>query len=146
MNALELADAMQSVISVLNVHHEEDCLFIANDAQYMLRQQHADLEHMWMANAVLEAEIEALKTENSHLKYEISSGAWNPVKALTDEGILEYADAFGMDMGTTYEFGHERFIAVVRAIIKNAESNCNGFCGEYECKENQAICKRKAQE
>jgi len=26
-----------------------------------------------------QAEIEALKTENSHLKYEISSGAWNPV-------------------------------------------------------------------
>jgi hypothetical protein len=23
---------------------------------------------------------------------------------------------------------------------------CNGFCGEYECKENQANCKRKAQE
>jgi FtsZ-binding cell division protein ZapB len=32
-----------------------------------------------------QAEIEALKAENSHLKYEISSGAWNPVKELTDE-------------------------------------------------------------
>lgn len=30
--------------------------------------------------------------------------------------------------------------------IRNAQSNCNGFCGEYECKENQAECKRKAQE
>jgi GH18 family chitinase len=34
--------------------------------------------------AEMQAEIEALKTENSHLKYEISSGAWNPAE-LTDE-------------------------------------------------------------
>ena len=32
------------------------------------------------------------------------------------------------------------------AILRKAQSTCNGFCGEYECKENQAICKRKAQE
>ena len=31
-------------------------------------------------------------------------------------------------------------------IDRKAQSNCNGFCGEYECKENQAGCKRKAQE
>jgi hypothetical protein len=35
-----------------------------------------------------EAEIEALKAENSHLKYEISSGAWNPVP-LTDAELSE---------------------------------------------------------
>jgi len=29
---------------------------------------------------------------------------------------------------------------------RRAQSNCNGFCGEYECKENQSNCKRKAQE
>ena len=28
---------------------------------------------------------------------------------------------------------------------RKAQSTCNGFCGEYECKENQAICKRKAE-
>jgi hypothetical protein len=39
MNAYELACQLQGVISVLNVHHEEDCLFIANECQYMLRQQ-----------------------------------------------------------------------------------------------------------
>jgi hypothetical protein len=33
-----------------------------------------------------QAEIKALKIENSHLKYEISSGAWNPAE-LTDEEI-----------------------------------------------------------
>ncbi len=30
--------------------------------------------------------------------------------------------------------------------LRKAQSNCNGFCGEYECKENQGNCKRKAQE
>ena len=25
---------------------------------------------------------------------------------------------------------------------KKASKTCNGFCGEYECKENQANCKR----
>jgi hypothetical protein len=25
---------------------------------------------------------------------------------------------------------------------KRNYANCNGFCGEYECKENQANCKR----
>ncbi len=29
---------------------------------------------------------------------------------------------------------------------RKAQSNCNGFFGEYECKENQSNCKRKAQE
>ena len=32
------------------------------------------------------------------------------------------------------------------AILRKAQSTCNGFCGEYECKENQSICKRKASE
>ena len=30
--------------------------------------------------------------------------------------------------------------------LRKAQSNCNGFCGEYECKENQSNCKRKAQD
>jgi len=46
MNANELADAMQGVISVLNVHHEEDCLFIANECQFMLRQLQAENEKL----------------------------------------------------------------------------------------------------
>ena len=32
------------------------------------------------------------------------------------------------------------------AILRKTQSTCNGFCGEYECKENQDGCKRKAQE
>ena len=37
-------------------------------------------------------------------------------------------------------------IAILEAQLKKAQSNCNGFCGEYECKETHAECKRQAQE
>jgi hypothetical protein len=33
-----------------------------------------------------------------------------------------------------------------RPFLKKHFGICNGFCGEYECKENQDVCKRKAQE
>ncbi len=33
-----------------------------------------------------------------------------------------------------------------RPFLKKHFGICNGFCGEYECKENQSWCKRKAQE
>ena len=32
---------------------------------------------------------------------------------------------------------------LTEAILRKAQSNCNGFCGKYECKENQTNCKRK---
>jgi hypothetical protein len=64
MNANELADAMQGVISVLNVHHEEDCLFIANEAQFMLRQQQEKINKYELRNkaqcdriAILESQL-----------------------------------------------------------------------------------------
>jgi len=44
----------------------------------------------------------------------------HPAKTLTDEEILEYADAFGMDMGNSYEIGHGQFILAVRAILRKA--------------------------
>lgn len=28
------------------------------------------------------------------------------------------------------------------SILVKTQSNCNGFCGEYECKENKEGCKR----
>ena len=60
-------------------------------------------------------------------------------KELTDEEILEIADAG--------EWHKDEFaINFARAILRKAQEKCNGFCGEYECKENQAGCKRKAQE
>ena len=40
----------------------------------------------------------------------------------------------------------KQWLTWVKKAWKKAKSNCNGFCGEYECKENQGNCKRKAQE
>jgi hypothetical protein len=65
MNANELADLLE---------HGAYPVGTREQAATMLRQQ--------------QAEIEALKAENSHLKYEISSGAWNPVP-LTDAELSE---------------------------------------------------------
>ena len=31
---------------------------------------------------------------------------------------------------------------IKEAILKKASFTCNGFCGEYECKDNQNNCKR----
>jgi hypothetical protein len=66
MNANELADELREV----SKHSEPHTQIVLGIAESLLRQQ--------------QAEIEALKIENSHLKYEISSGAWNPAE-LTDE-------------------------------------------------------------
>ena len=73
---------MQSVISVLNVHHEEDCLFIANDAQYMLRQQQAGIEALKekMCKAIYEEAAYCYDTGDYMLDYsdcqEIIRGTW----------------------------------------------------------------------
>jgi hypothetical protein len=58
----------------------------------------------------------------------------HPVKTLTDMEIIEIANKF-----KNLEWA---IVAFARAILREAQSNCNGFCGEYECKENQAHCKR----
>lgn len=70
----------------------------------------------------------------------------HPVKALTDEEINQlwaesHEDGIAIQQGFTTQ---QHYFA--RAILRKAQSNCNGFCGEYECKENQAGCKRKVQE
>ena len=64
----------------------------------------------------------------------------HPVKELTDEEILEIASPMFEDArypSTALDFA--------RAILRKTSEKCNGFCGEYECKENQSVCKRKAQ-
>ena len=57
--------------------------------------------------------------------------ATHPVKELTDEEIAEVYEKCEWSSGYVYwkEFA--------RAILRKAQSNCNGFCGEYECKENK---------
>jgi hypothetical protein len=106
MNANELADAMQGVISVLNVHHEKDCLFIANDAQYMLRQQQNEIEDLKNANRFIQNFAEEQHQRAVALE----------MRELTDEEIQEVAHGFGAIgwMGdTTYEFA--------RAILRKAQ-------------------------
>lgn len=95
MNANELADAMQGVISVLNVHHEEDCLFIANEAQFMLRQQQLKIDNLLENNARLDAEIEVLKSEivsiEKNTDYWFDKSNWIPIqKPETWEGGEEW--------------------------------------------------------
>jgi hypothetical protein len=87
LNVLELADLIESA-----------CCAYEKEAEAMLRQQ--------------QAEIEALKAENSHLKYEISSGAWNPVE-LTDEEIIACIDESEPDTADMIRFA--------RAILKRAQ-------------------------
>ena len=67
----------------------------------------------------------------------------HPAKEPTDDEILQvYSESEiwvpDMDESDLIEFA--------RAILRKAQESCNGFCGEYECKENKAGCKRKAQE
>jgi hypothetical protein len=62
-----------------------------------------------------QAEIEALKAENSHLKYEISSGAWNPVP-LTDAELSEvYEEVYINYTGKDFP------VDLGRAILRKAQ-------------------------
>lgn len=72
--------------------------------------------------------------------------AYDPVikqtsKELTDEEIEEV-----IRKHWNKQYGSRNMLTLCKAVLKEAQEKCNGFCGEYECKENQAICKRKAQE
>jgi hypothetical protein len=62
-----------------------------------------------------QAEIEALKAENSHLKYEISSGAWNPVP-LTDAELSEVYEEVYINYA-----GKDFPVDLGRAILRKAQ-------------------------
>ena len=94
MNANELADKLQELDSKLHLIE----LF---KSATMLRQQ--------------QAEIEVLKTENSHLKYEISSGAWNPVP-LTDVELSEVYEEVYINYA-----GKDFPVDLGRAILRKAQ-------------------------
>ena len=74
----------------------------------------------------------------------------HPVKELTDEEITgAVARGWCSENNSMKVVDSDLVLAIVeeiRAILRKAQPTCNGFCGEYECKENQAGCKRKAQE
>ena len=76
----------------------------------------------------------------------------HPVKEqLTDEEKLQFGMLF-MNWNRSLKEplikpAYEQYVfEQAIAILRKAQSTCNGFCGEYECKENQSICKRKASE
>ena len=71
-----------------------------------------------MANEQLlkqQEQIEALKAENSHLKYEISSGAWNPVP-LTDAELSEVYEEVYINYA-----GKDFPVDLGRAILRKAQ-------------------------
>ena len=96
MNANELADKLMSSLTM-----EYDCDKYMEQAASMLRRQ--------------QAEIEALKAENSHLKYEISSGAWNPVP-LTDAELSEVYEEVYINYA-----GKDFPVDLGRAILRKAQ-------------------------
>ena len=62
---------------------------------------------------------------------------------LTDEEILnEWFSIFAPEPGIGKNVTNGVF-EFAKAILKIAQANCNGFCGEIECKENKTGCKRQ---
>jgi len=62
---------------------------------------------------------------------------------LTDEEILtEWFKIFAPEPGIGKNVTNGVF-EFAKAILKIAQESCNGFCGEIECKENKAKCKRQ---
>jgi len=62
---------------------------------------------------------------------------------LTNEEILtEWFKIFVPEPGIGKNVTNGVF-EFAKAILKIAQANCNGFCGEIECKENKARCKRQ---
>ena len=49
------------------------------------------------------------------------------------------------EISTWYVMTDDEKLTVLERLM-NKQSNCNGFCGEYECKENKTNCLRKVQE
>ena len=78
----------------------------------MLESEKAELTEK---NCQQQAEIETLKAENSHLKYEISSGAWNPV-SLTDEELSEIYEKVYIGYA-----GNDFPVDLGRAILRKAQ-------------------------
>ena len=69
----------------------------------------------------------------------------HPVKEL--HLSLQKSKQTGELLAVTYTDDEHRIVEVLwqKPPIKELSEKCNGFCGEYECKENQSVCKRKAQ-
>ena len=92
MNANELADKLQAVISVLNVHNETDCLLIANEAQLMLRQQQEQLTLSGKVNQDLMKQV--LEQQAEIEKYKSKTIAELNKRFAEDKPLGSYATGF----------------------------------------------------
>ena len=163
MNALELADELWFLPST-----DRDLI---EDAVNMLRTLHAELDKL-----ITEREQNAQNIDQMSKKLPIGNEpvAWMMVNRENTSKYLTF-DKPTRDMKISHEphelythpplreltiqevgllttdprFSHIEsplLLEFYQACLKKAQSECNGFCGEYECKENQSNCKRKAQE
>ena len=165
MAANELADELEE-------RYLQGCIY--QEAATMLRQQQAKLTKYELRHAEQRKRIEELERliqertqENHDLWEQLHSESFDRTashmageyvahlvkkpmmvfdgnrvypafKELTDEEIKQVWNDNLAVMGNGLQFA--------RAILRKAQLTCNGFCGEYECKENKTNCLRKAQE
>ena len=121
MNANELADELREV----SKHSEPHTQIVLGIAESLLRQQQAEIDRLTMLCDCMTTEsnrkgneIEALKAENSHLKYEISSGAWNPVPLTDAELSKVYEEVYINYAGKDFP------VDLGRAILLKAQEKC----------------------
>ena len=146
MNTNELADRLVD-------YHDS---FIAKDCATMLRQQQAEIEALKVRlnpyQSITDTKIEPTVVSythpaKEHFEDEPQAEELHEIMQsnaeLTDEEIAVIGDKCFGTMSYELWLQTNEF---ARAILRKAQDRCNGFCGEYECKENQSNCKRKAQE
>ena len=114
----------------------------------MKPHRHADLIHAWAEGDEIEERYatDAENTKWGHWKQ--FDGTWmdgddwqyriKPAKSELEE-ILE--SAIRQVRGRYLTEEEENLVDILKS-YKDNRFKCNGFCGEYECKEHQDICKR----
>ena len=50
-----------------------------------------------------------------------SNGEYKAQKELTDDEIMDYVEAFSIDMGNVYEFQSDNVLQMIRAILDKAQ-------------------------
>ena len=129
MNANEIADEAEMWGRDLLALNMKGGIPVIECAK-LVRQQQAEIK-------TLEGALAQLKHMNKN--WAISEG-WLLTEIDKLKGLLE---AYRDDNRTSESFDRTASHMAGEYV---AHSNCNGFCGEYECKENKTNCLRKASE
>ena len=109
MNANELADWILD-----EVRHADEAEEIAT----MLRQQQAEIKTLEGALAQLKHMNKNWQISENILLLELEK---LQSRELTDEEIMDYVDAFSIDMGNVYEFQPDNVLQMIRAILDKAQ-------------------------